>query len=118
MPRHLLIGTLLIALASPALAQAPGPRGGPQAQAPTPPQAAAPQGPAMGQAGMMNMMHERMEEMMRRHHEQGASFHFKRGDGEVSVRCPSQVPLQDCVAAAIQLAKGLAQANPSSQSTQ
>jgi len=42
--------------------------------------------------GASMMMHKHMME-----HAGGARFHLRRGDSEISVRCPADTPLNDCI---------------------
>ena len=49
-------------------------------------------GGGQNRAMMMQQMHKHMME-----HAGGARFHLRRGDSEISVRCPTDTQLNDCI---------------------
>jgi hypothetical protein len=49
-------------------------------------------GGGQNRGAMMMQMHKHMME-----HAGGARFHLRRGDSEVSVRCPADTQLNDCI---------------------
>ena len=74
--------------------------------APGPPAEGEGQGGRIGQMAPPEIMRHEHSDRMRRHHQfqpRGASFHFKRGDSTIEIRCASNEPTSDCISAATAL---------------